>query len=290
MRCAGRIAPGSRGPGVQSAHGRTAARRARLRSGARRRDRHARGGTPRPICSGSPRSPATPRCRARPPTRSIVRDLLGIDVPVHAGADRPLVAEPVHADYVHGESGMDGADLPEPSGPPASADAVGFIIETCRADEGTWLVATGPLTNIALGAARRARSRRPHRRHLADGWRLVRQPHACRRVQHLVRPARRRDRVPLGRAAGDDRPRRDPPVPGDTRARRADPCGRQPVRRRSSPTCSSSSAAPTRPGTTGSRCARARSVRGAGADPPAARHHRAAPRRRRDVRRAHPRA
>jgi inosine-uridine nucleoside N-ribohydrolase len=80
----------------------------------------------------------------------IVRDLLGIDTPVHSGASRPLVAEPVHATYVHGESGMDGPDLPEPSGPPASIDAVGFIIETCRATEGIWLVPTGPLTNIAL--------------------------------------------------------------------------------------------------------------------------------------------
>ncbi|MCU1359536.1 MAG: putative pyrimidine-specific ribonucleoside hydrolase [Ilumatobacteraceae bacterium] len=79
----------------------------------------------------------------------IVRDLLEIDVPVHTGADRPLVAEPKHADYVHGESGMDGADLPEPSGPPDGTDAVGFIVDTCRAREGTWLVATGPLTNIA---------------------------------------------------------------------------------------------------------------------------------------------
>jgi inosine-uridine nucleoside N-ribohydrolase len=80
----------------------------------------------------------------------IVRDLLEIDVPVHSGAERPFVAPPRHADYVHGESGMDGADLPEPSGPPASSDAVGFIIDTCRAHEGTWLVPTGPLTNVAL--------------------------------------------------------------------------------------------------------------------------------------------
>jgi inosine-uridine nucleoside N-ribohydrolase len=80
----------------------------------------------------------------------IVRDLLGIDVPVHSGANRPLVALPRHAGYVHGESGMDGADLPEPSGPATSTDAVGFIIESCRAHEGTWLVPTGPLTNIAL--------------------------------------------------------------------------------------------------------------------------------------------
>ena len=80
----------------------------------------------------------------------IVRDLLGVDVAVHAGAERPLVAEPMHAGYVHGESGLDGADLPEPSGAAASDDAIGFIIDTCRATEGVWLVPTGPLTNIAL--------------------------------------------------------------------------------------------------------------------------------------------
>ncbi|MFT3853560.1 MAG: nucleoside hydrolase [Ilumatobacteraceae bacterium] len=80
----------------------------------------------------------------------VVRDLLGLDAPVHAGAERPFVAEPKHAGYVHGESGLDGPALPEPSGPPASRDAVGFIIETCRANEGTWLVPTGPMTNVAL--------------------------------------------------------------------------------------------------------------------------------------------
>ena len=80
----------------------------------------------------------------------IVRDLLGIATPVHAGALRPIVAEPKHAGYVHGESGLDGADLPEPSGPPASEDGVAFIVETCRAVDDVWLVATGPLTNVAL--------------------------------------------------------------------------------------------------------------------------------------------
>ena len=80
----------------------------------------------------------------------VVRDLLGIDVPVHSGASRPLVAEPRHASYVHGESGLDGARLPPPSGPPASRDAIGFIIDTVRNNEGVWLVPTGPMTNIAL--------------------------------------------------------------------------------------------------------------------------------------------
>ena len=80
----------------------------------------------------------------------VVRDLLGIDVPVHSGASRPLVAEPRHASYVHGESGLDGAQLPPPSGPAASRDAVAFIIDTVRNHDGVWLVPTGPMTNIAL--------------------------------------------------------------------------------------------------------------------------------------------
>jgi len=80
----------------------------------------------------------------------IMVDLLGIDVAVHSGASRPLVAPPRHAGYIHGESGLDGADLPEPTKPVASANAVEFIVETCRATEGVWLVPTGPLTNVAL--------------------------------------------------------------------------------------------------------------------------------------------
>ncbi|MEP7115647.1 MAG: nucleoside hydrolase [Ilumatobacteraceae bacterium] len=80
----------------------------------------------------------------------VVRDLLGLDVPVYSGASRPLLAPPRHAGYVHGESGLDGADLPSPSGPPTSRDAVGFIIDTVRNNDGVWLVPTGPMTNIAL--------------------------------------------------------------------------------------------------------------------------------------------
>ena len=80
----------------------------------------------------------------------IVLDLLGSKVPVHRGAERPLTAEARHAAYVHGESGLDGADLPQPSRGPVSHDAVGYIIDTCRTTEGVWLVPTGPLTNIAL--------------------------------------------------------------------------------------------------------------------------------------------
>lgn len=80
----------------------------------------------------------------------VFRDLLHLEVEVHSGAARPLVAEPRFAGFVHGESGLDGADLPEPRRGADSGDAVGFIIETVRAEPGCHLVPTGPLTNIAL--------------------------------------------------------------------------------------------------------------------------------------------
>ena len=80
----------------------------------------------------------------------VMRELLGIEVPVHAGAARPLLAEPSAAVDVHGASGLDGAALPEPSRPADSTDAVAFIVESCRRQPGTWIVAVGPLTNVAL--------------------------------------------------------------------------------------------------------------------------------------------
>ncbi len=80
----------------------------------------------------------------------VMRDLLDVGCGVHSGAERPLVAPPKFGAFVHGESGLDGADLPEPQAGADSTDAVGFIIETCRFEEGLWLVPTGPLTNIAL--------------------------------------------------------------------------------------------------------------------------------------------
>jgi pyrimidine-specific ribonucleoside hydrolase len=73
------------------------------------------------------------------------------EVPVAAGADRPLVRDRHVAANVHGESGLDGPDLPPPEGAPAEADAVDFLAERLA---GATLVATGPLTNVALLLAR----------------------------------------------------------------------------------------------------------------------------------------
>ena len=51
------------------------------------------------------------------------------DVPVHAGAPRPLVREQWAAEFVHGRSGLDGPDLPDPQTNPAMGHAVEFLAE-----------------------------------------------------------------------------------------------------------------------------------------------------------------
>ncbi len=76
--------------------------------------------------------------------------IFGIDVEVHAGADRPLVAPPRHAPEIHGVSGFAGPDLPPLHRSVASNSAVEYLIETIRSEEGLWLVPVGPMTNVAL--------------------------------------------------------------------------------------------------------------------------------------------
>ena len=72
------------------------------------------------------------------------------DVPVAAGATRPLSRELAVAAHVHGESGLDGPALPAASGSPVSDDAVAFMAERVRgSDRPVTLVPTGPLTNVA---------------------------------------------------------------------------------------------------------------------------------------------
>ena len=95
-----------------------------------------------------------------------VLELVGrADVPVAAGADRPLVREPRVAANVHGETGLDGPDLPPPQAQPAGEHAVDFLAERIA---GTTLVATGPLTNVALLLARYPHAR-PERLVLMGG-------------------------------------------------------------------------------------------------------------------------
>lgn len=74
------------------------------------------------------------------------------DIPVHKGCHRPLVNRLETAEYVHGESGLNGVELPEPSLPLAPGHAVDAIIELVMAAEprSVTLCPTGPLTNIAM--------------------------------------------------------------------------------------------------------------------------------------------
>jgi inosine-uridine nucleoside N-ribohydrolase len=73
------------------------------------------------------------------------------DILVYAGADRPFVRERHVAAHVHGESGLDGPDLPPPSSRAQTQHAVDYLAEQIRAREGRiTLVPTGPLTNIGL--------------------------------------------------------------------------------------------------------------------------------------------
>jgi inosine-uridine nucleoside N-ribohydrolase len=77
------------------------------------------------------------------------------DIPVAAGADGPLTGELVVAADAHGETGLDGVDLPPPSTEPVADHAVDFLAAVLEgSEEPVTLVPLGPLTNVALLLAR----------------------------------------------------------------------------------------------------------------------------------------
>ncbi len=79
------------------------------------------------------------------------------EVPVHAGRMKPLAREAIDAAYIHGETGLDGVELPEPSRPLAEQHAVAYVIDPA------------PRPDAALPgrrrAVRRSRLRDDHSRH-----------------------------------------------------------------------------------------------------------------------------
>ena len=87
---------------------------------------------------------------------------------VYAGASRPLMRNLVTAEEVHGQTGLNGPDLPEPKMKLQGQFAVDFIVETLMAEApGTvTLCPLGPLTNIALA--------------------LIREPKIARRIKQIV--------------------------------------------------------------------------------------------------------
>ncbi|WP_415920604.1 nucleoside hydrolase [Tateyamaria sp. SN6-1] len=87
----------------------------------------------------------------------IICELAGkTDVPVYAGCDRPLGRDLVTAEHVHGKTGLDGPDLPDPVMALQDGHAVDFIIDTLRSAEpaSITLCPLGPLTNIATALQR----------------------------------------------------------------------------------------------------------------------------------------
>lgn len=87
----------------------------------------------------------------------IVCELAGrADVKVFAGCDAPMARKLVTAEHVHGKTGLDGIELPEPQMPLQAQHGVDFIIETLRreAPGSVTLVPIGPLTNIATALQR----------------------------------------------------------------------------------------------------------------------------------------
>jgi purine nucleosidase len=76
------------------------------------------------------------------------------DVPVFAGADRPLARRPAHAEWFHGADGFGNQNYP-PAGVRAEGEhAVDAMVRVIRANPGIELVTLGPLTNLALALLR----------------------------------------------------------------------------------------------------------------------------------------
>lgn len=75
---------------------------------------------------------------------------------VFAGCARPVMRPLVTAEHVHGKTGLDGAELPEPAMPLQSRHAVDFIVDALMTREAgqVTLCPIGPLTNIALALIR----------------------------------------------------------------------------------------------------------------------------------------
>ena len=78
------------------------------------------------------------------------------DLPVYAGCDKPMELEAITAEYIHGNTGIDGVDVFEPQTPLQDVPAVDYIVDTLRkAEKGTvTLIPTGPMTNIATAIQR----------------------------------------------------------------------------------------------------------------------------------------
>ncbi len=74
------------------------------------------------------------------------------DIPVYSGCPRPILRDLVMAEHVHGPTGLDGPDLPEPVTKPAAEHGVEFLIRTLRESPTGQITicSLSPLTNLAM--------------------------------------------------------------------------------------------------------------------------------------------
>lgn len=71
--------------------------------------------------------------------------------PIASGMCEPIVRDFVGGGKTHGESGLEGPELPEPDTSTIDQHAVDYIGQTlCNFDDSVYLAPTGPLTNIAM--------------------------------------------------------------------------------------------------------------------------------------------
>ncbi len=156
------------------------------------------------------------------------------DVPVFAGCGKPLHRALDTAEAVHGVSGIDGANLPDPFWPLDERHGVDLLIETLSAagERSVTLVTLGPLTNLATAFERAPKGQGGCARNRCHGWLDGEgQRYASCRVQHPHRS--RGGGCGLSRRHSDHDDRIEPYPPGNRHAQAAgsDP-GRWAVRRR----------------------------------------------------------
>lgn len=84
-----------------------------------------------------------------------VAELCAADVPVYAGADKPLLRTYQNATWFHGRDGLGDHGYPAPKRAAASLHAVDAIIQTAEANPGLVMVTLAPLTNVALALAKK---------------------------------------------------------------------------------------------------------------------------------------
>ena len=93
-------------------------------------------------------------CAVQDATRNAQRVLALVgreDVPVAVGAAGPMRGEVALGNYVHGVSGLDGPDLPEPSVAPVDETATELLARyLSESPDPVTVVVTGPMTNLGM--------------------------------------------------------------------------------------------------------------------------------------------